>query len=148
MKKHNFKPSKINYDKQPQPHWLQSFLGQSFVRFEQWLVPQVYNLKKFIKYKSEPTKNTLKKHWVLTIILVLIISVTGNSTFLNLKQSIRNIEQNKSSLIEKIKSIVGKNDKEQIKILNEIESRLISDLEPAATNPMARYTLPFQKLQI
>jgi Protein of unknown function (DUF4012) len=137
MKKYNFKPSNINHDRQPQTHWLQVFLGTNFVRFERWLVPRVYNIKQSIKTKSKPLINAFQKHWVISIILLLIIAVTGNYTLLNIKQSLRNIEQNKSSLLDKIKSIINKNDKEQIKILNEIETKLITDLEPIASNPIA-----------
>jgi Protein of unknown function (DUF4012) len=133
MKKHSFNPQKIPKTKEPNSQWLKILL----VKIESWTVPKIYQLKVFVKKITLPIRNKIKQNWIWSIILLLIIGVTGNYTLLNIKQSLRNIEQNKTSLLDKIKSIINKNDKEQIKILNEIETKLITDLEPIATNPIA-----------
>jgi Protein of unknown function (DUF4012) len=133
MKKYSFNPQKIPKTKEPNSQWLKTLL----VKIESWTVPKIYQLKVFVKKITLPIRNKIKQNWIWTIILLLIIGVTGNYTLLNIKQSLRNIEQNKTSLLDKIKSIINKNDKEQIKILNEIETKLITDLEPIATNPIA-----------
>lgn len=130
MQKHNFKS---------QPHadtkalWYEILL----IKLETRFVFYYYYYRNTIRQKWQPLKQKLRQNWIKILIVLLIFGIIGNYTFLNLKQSIRNVEQNKSTLLEKIKSIINKNDKDQITVLNELESKLIQDLEPIATNPMA-----------
>ena len=130
MQKYNLK-SQPDLDTKVQ--WYEVLL----IKLETRFVFYYYYYRDILKQKWQPFKYKLKRNWVKILIVILVFGIIGNYTFLNLKQGIRNIEANKSSLLEKIKSIINKNDQDQIAVLNELENKLITDLEPIATNPFA-----------
>jgi Protein of unknown function (DUF4012) len=130
MQKYN---SKLPNDQEPKSLWFEILL----IKLETRFVFYYYYYREIVRIKWRPWKYKIKRNWIKIVIVLLVFGIIGNYTFLNLKQSIRNVEQNKSTLLEKIKSIINKNDKDQITVLNELESKLIQDLEPIATNPLA-----------
>jgi Protein of unknown function (DUF4012) len=123
---------KLPPDPETKTLWLEILL----IKLETRFVFYYYYYRDILRQKARPWRDKLKRNWIKVIIVLLVFGIIGNYTFLNLKQSIRNVEQNKSALLEKIKSIINKNDKDQITVLNELESKLIQDLEPIASNPL------------
>ncbi len=129
MQKNNFKPQPYS---STNTHWYEILLIKVETRF----VFYYYYYRDSIKQKWQPLQYLIKRNWLKILIVALTLGVLSNYTFLNLKQSIGNIEANKSSLLEKIKLIIGKNNQDQFFALSEIEDRLISDLEPITNNPI------------
>jgi Protein of unknown function (DUF4012) len=123
---------KLPPDPETKTLWLEILL----IKLETRFVFYYYHYKDKLRQNWQPWKQKLKRNWIKIVIGLLIFGIIGNYTFLNIKQSIRNVEQSKSSLLEKIKSIINKNDQDQITILNELESKLIQDLQPIASNPI------------
>ena len=87
-------------------------------------------------YLFDKIKNWIKKHVFYGLVIVLILSICSYLVFGSIRQSIGNLEQNKNSLIDKIKSILGKNDQDQLDTLNEIETKLVEDLSPLVNTPI------------
>jgi Protein of unknown function (DUF4012) len=134
MQKYN---SKLPQELETKSLWFEILL----IKLETRFVFYYYHYRDIWSQKSRPWKAKLKRNWVKIVILLLVFGVIGNYTFLNIRQSVRNVEQNKFSLLEKIKSIINKNDQDQIAVLNELETKLIQDLEPIATNPLIGFVV-------
>lgn len=121
----------------PDPETKTLWLEILMIKLETRFVFYYYYYRDILRQKWQPWKSKIKENLVKILIVLLVFGIIGNYTFLNFKQSIRNIDQNKSTLLEKIKSIINKNDQDQIAVLNDLETKLIQDLEPIATNPLA-----------
>jgi Protein of unknown function (DUF4012) len=130
---------KYNPKSPPEPDTKTFWYEILLIKLETRFVFYYYYYKDIWRQKVKPWQDKLKDNWLKILVVLLIVGIVGNYTFLNIRQSIRNVEQNKFSLLEKIKSIINKNDQDQIAVLNELENRLIQDLEPIATNPIVGF---------
>ena len=71
----------------------------------------------------------IQKHFKVACLLVLSLAVLLFGIGVNVRQSLVNIDQNKSTLLDSIKKILTLNDKEQISTLNEIETKILRSEE-------------------
>ncbi len=94
-----------------------------------------------LTYTAGKVKNWFKKHMFYGLVIILILAVCSYFVFGAVRQSIGNLEQNKSSLIDKIKSILGKNDQDQLDTLNEIEAKLVENLLPLVDTPVVGWVV-------
>jgi Protein of unknown function (DUF4012) len=89
----------------------------------------------------EKAKFWIQKHVFKFFVILLILSVCVYFIFGAVRQSLGNLEDSKSSLVEKIKSILGKNDQDQLDTLNEVEAKMIEDLSPLVNTPVVGWVV-------
>ena len=101
------------------------------------LIFVIQNKKNLIYYRLKVSLTKwIKKHFKVACLLALSLAVLLFGIGVNVRQSLVNIDQNKSTLLDSIKKILTLNDKEQISTLNEIETKILKDLEPIANVPV------------
>ena len=101
------------------------------------LIFVIQNQKNLAYYRLKVSLTKwIQKHFKVACLLILSLAVLLFGIGVNVRQSLVNIDQNKSTLLDSIKKILTLNDKEQILTLNEIETKILTDLEPIANVPV------------
>jgi Protein of unknown function (DUF4012) len=83
----------------------------------------------------------IRGHFFVFFLLTLVISVITFGIGTSVRQSLVNVDQNKSQLLEKIRLILKQNDKDQLVALNEVEKKLLEAINPIASWPIIGWSV-------
>jgi Protein of unknown function (DUF4012) len=83
----------------------------------------------------------IRKRFRLFLLLILVLTVTIFGLGISARQSILNVEQNKSVLLERLKTILTQNDKEQLSTLNDLEAKLLDSIGPIGAWPVVGWVV-------
>ena len=113
--------------------WIQSVEG-NLLTFLFWLQLQI----KLVYFEI---RLWIRGHFKVFLFLILAISTLLFGLGISARQSLVNVEQNKLVLLDRLKTILTQNDKEQLSTLNDLEVKLLDAIGPIGAWPIVGWTV-------